>query len=117
MDRNTDLTVALAIAKAAPKRKPKLSPVEFAKRFAREQVLQQQRYCDAFALWRGCARSEWRRRHACAGDRNACLRRALPRVPHPVQWRARQDILKATPANIGAPERKARQCMPQDFYE
>ena len=55
MDRNTDLTVALAVAKAAPKRKPKLGVVEFAKRFAREQVLQRQRYCDAFALWRSCA--------------------------------------------------------------
>ncbi len=117
MNRHTDLTVSLAIAKAAPKRKPKLSPVEFAKRFAHEQILQQQRYCDAFALWRSCGRSECRRHQACAGDRNACLRRALPRLPHPVQWRARQDILAATPANIGAPERKARQCMPGDFYE
>jgi hypothetical protein len=116
MDRHTELTVALAVAKAAPKRKPKLSPVEFAKRFAREQVLQQRRYCDAFALWRSCRRSECRRRRACAGDRNACLRRALARIPHQTQWQTRQDILKTTPANIGAPERKARQCMPRDFY-
>jgi hypothetical protein len=101
MDRHTDLTVALAIAEAAPKRKPKLSPEEFAMRFAREQILQQQRYCDAFALWRSCARSECRRRRACAGDRNACLRRALPGVPHPVQWRARQDILEASPLARG----------------
>jgi hypothetical protein len=27
-----------------------------------------------------------------------------------------QDILTATPRNIGAPERAARQCMPIDFY-
>jgi hypothetical protein len=33
-----------------------------------------------------------------------------------VQWRVRQDILEATPANIGMPERAARQCMPLDFY-
>jgi hypothetical protein len=69
------------------------------------------------APWRSCARSECRRHHTCAGDTNACLQRALPGVPHPVQWRARQDILKAMPANIGAPERKARQLMPGDFYE
>jgi hypothetical protein len=33
-----------------------------------------------------------------------------------LQWRARQDILDATPRNIGAPERAARQCMPRDLY-
>ena len=31
-------------------------------------------------------------------------------------WQTRQDILTATPRNIGAPERAARQCMPIDFY-
>jgi len=41
---------------------------------------------------------------------------ALDRVPHRVAWRTRQDILEATPVNIGAPERAARQCMPIDFY-
>jgi len=34
-----------------------------------------------------------------------------------LQRRARQDILEATPRNIGAPERAARQCMPIDFYK
>jgi hypothetical protein len=38
-------------------------------------------------------------------------------VPHPQQWRARQDILDSTPPNIGAPERAVRQCMPRDLYE
>jgi hypothetical protein len=33
-----------------------------------------------------------------------------------VQWQTRQNILLATPRNIGAPERAARQCMPLDFY-
>jgi hypothetical protein len=32
-----------------------------------------------------------------------------------MQWRVREAILKATPFNIGAPERKARQCMPGDL--
>jgi hypothetical protein len=38
-------------------------------------------------------------------------------VPHPEQWRSRQDILAATPRNIGALERAARQCMSRDLYE
>jgi hypothetical protein len=38
-------------------------------------------------------------------------------VPRDLQVRARQKILAATPRNIGAPERAARQCMPRDFYE
>jgi hypothetical protein len=37
-------------------------------------------------------------------------------VPHRLAWQARQDILTATPRNIGAPERAARQCMPLDCY-
>jgi hypothetical protein len=52
----------------------------------------------------------------CGGDAKACLKRALDRVPRKIQLQARQDILAATPRNIGAPERAARQCMPYDFY-
>jgi hypothetical protein len=33
-----------------------------------------------------------------------------------VQWLVRQAIIDATPHNIGAPERKARQSMPGDLY-
>jgi hypothetical protein len=95
--------------------KPKLSRLEYAARFA----VQQRRYCDAFALWRTCQHKLCRRSRRCGDDGNACLGRALAfdRVPHQVQWRTRQDILLATPLNIGAPERAARQCMPLDFYE
>jgi len=109
--------VMAAMLKAGHKAKPKLEPAEYAKRFAIEKMAQQRRYCDAFALWRTCARKECRRQHACGGDAGPCLRRALDRVPHPEQWRARQAILDATPRNIGAPERAARQCMPRDLYE
>jgi hypothetical protein len=42
---------------------------------------------------------------------------ALASVPQRAQWQTRQNILTATPGNIGAPERAARQCMPMDFYE
>ena len=109
--------VMAAMLKAGHKPKPKLSAIEYARRFAVEKMAQQRRYCDAFALWLVCSRKACQRQGRCDGDANACLRRALDRVPHPQQWRARQDILDATPRNIGAPERAARQCMPRDFYE
>ena len=99
-----------------PSRKPKLAPELYAKRFAAEKALQQRRYSDAFELWRECSLKSCRRNTACGGDANYCLKRALERVPHPEQWQARQMILSATPANIGAPERAARQCMPREFY-
>ena len=99
-----------------PSRKPKLKPEDYAKRFAAEKILQQRRYCNAFRLWRACALKSCRRNAACKGDANRCLKRALGRVPRTEQWQARQMILEATPANIGAPERAARQCMPRDFY-
>ena len=98
-------------------RKPKLAPEQYAKRFAAEKALQQRRYSDAFELWRVCALKSCRRNAACSGDANYCLKRAITKVPHAAQWRARQMILKATSANLGAPERAARQCMPRDFYE
>jgi len=109
--------VMAAMLKAGHKAKLKLKPAEYAKRFAIEKMAQQRRYCDAFALWRSCARKACQRQGACGGDAQACLRRALERVPHPEQWRARQAILDATPRNISAPERAARQCMPRDLYE
>jgi hypothetical protein len=114
--RRSDLVVGIATLQAANKRKPKLSPVEFAARFAIEKALQQRRYCNAFALWRTCSDKTCRRKGACLGDPNSCLQRAIATVPHHVQVRLRDDILKATPGNIGAPERKARQCLPIDFY-
>ncbi len=114
---NEDFAVYSALVKAGFKPKAKLSPVDYARRLAAEKALQQRRYCNAFALWRTCRRDACRRLQSCGGDANACLKRALARVPHDVQSRVRQDILEATPCNIGAPEREARQCMPLDFYE
>ena len=114
---NADAAVYFAMLKAGFTRKPKLPPAEQARRLAVEQALQQRRYCDAFTLWRTCRRTSCRRHRCCAGEANACLKRALARVPRDVQYRARQDILEATPRNFGGPERKARQCMPRDLYE
>jgi hypothetical protein len=100
-----------------PAAKPKLAPAEYAARFAAEKAHQQRRYCDAFALWRGCQRKACRRHRVCRGDASTCLKRALDAVPRQAQWQVRQDILAATPANLGAPERAVRQCMPGDLYE
>jgi hypothetical protein len=112
-----NFAVLSAMLKAGLKPKPKLNPVEYAQRLVVEKALQQRRYCDAFALWRSCPHKACRRQRCCGGDAAGCLRRALDRVPHALQWRARQDILAVTPRNIGAPERAARQCMPRDLYE
>src|ERR1700675_2889750 len=114
-NKDENLAVLSAMLKAGMKSKPKLSAIEYARRLAVEKTLQQRRYCDAFALWRSCPHKACRRQRCCCGEAAGCLRRALDRVPHPEQWRARQDILEATPRNIGAPERSARQCMPRDL--
>jgi hypothetical protein len=115
--KDADFRVLSAMLKAGLKRKPKLDPVEHARRLAIEKELQQRRYCNAFALWRTCRRKAGRRQHRCGGDANLCLRRALDRVPYQMQSEARAQILKATPHNIAAPEREARQSMPRDLYE
>ncbi len=115
--KDAELRVLAAMAKAGLKRKPKLSPVQHARRVAIETELQQRRYCNAFALWRTCRRKACRRQRRCDGDANACLRCALDRVPRHMQGLARAAILDATPHNIGAPEREARQRLPADLYE
>ena len=112
-----NFAVLSAMLKAGLKLKAKLDPIEYARRLAVEKVLQQRRYCDAFGLWQTCSRKECRRQCRCGGEAAGCLRRALDRVPHPAQWRARRDILASTPRNLGAPERAARQCMPRDLHE
>src|SRR5580700_363264 len=116
-NKDQNFAALSAMLKAGMKPKPKLSAIEYARRLAVEKALQRRRYCDAFALWQTCSRKSCRRQGRCRGEAAGCLRRALDRVPHPEQWRARQDILAATSRNIGAPERAARQCMPLDLYE
>ena len=92
--------------------------LKFAARFEAEKRLQQRRYCDAFELWRSCHFKRCRHNRRCSGDADACLGKAvaLNRVPRPLAAQTRQNILAATPHNMGAPERAARQCMPLDFY-
>ena len=114
---NDDFAIYFAMIKAGYARKAKVSPAEYARRLAVEKLKMQRRYCEVLALWRDCGRHKCRRQQSCLGDANTCLKRGLDFVPHAVQRRARQEILAATPHNIGAPERAARQCMPLDFYE
>jgi hypothetical protein len=52
-----------------------------------------------------------------ARQQGGSLKRALDRVPRDVQFRARQDVIEATPLNFGGPEREARKCMPRDLCE
>jgi hypothetical protein len=113
--RRSHLAVGLAMLAAAKKRKARLSAVEFAARLAVEKALQRRRYCDGLALWRTCRDKTCRRKGACQGDPKACLQRGVATVPRHVQARVRSDILAATPRNIGAPERLARQCMPLEL--
>jgi hypothetical protein len=110
-------TALHAMLKAGLKRKPKLKPVAYAKRLATELAVQQRRYCDAFNLWRSCARKSCRRLRGCGGDPAACLARGIDVAPREFQIQARATILAATPHNIGAPEREARQRTPRDCYE
>jgi hypothetical protein len=72
--------------------------------------------CKAFALWRQCPVRRCRREQTCRSDHPFCMALAYRQLPHRAQWQARQDILDAMPANIGAPERPVRQCMPYDFF-
>ena len=106
-----------AMVQAGLKHRPKGSPLQRARRLATETEAQKRRYCDACALWRRCRNKACRRLRTCAGDAHVCLKRALDSVPRPQQSQARADILKATPHNIGAPEREGRQRLPRDCYE
>jgi hypothetical protein len=113
----TRFTALNAMLKAGLKRKPKLKPVAYAKRLATELAAQQRRYCDAFNLWRSCTRKSCRRLRSCGGDPAVCLARGMDGVPREQQMQARAAILAATPHNISAPEREARQRTPRDCYE
>jgi hypothetical protein len=113
MEDRTHAVVLAAMLKAGLK----LKPAAYAKRLATELVAQQRRYCNAFNLWRTCARKSCRRLRSCGGDPAACLARGIDAVSREQQIQVRNTILAATPHNISAPERDARQRMPRDCYE
>jgi hypothetical protein len=75
----------------------------------------QRHYCTLFQFWRHCRFKPCQRARACKGDQSACLRRWAGGVPRDRQFRARQDLLHATPLHVGAPERAARDFMPNEL--
>jgi len=96
--------------------KPKLSEADFARRYGREAAAQQRRYCNAFALWRTCPKSRCRRARSCLGYVTDCLKRAFAIVHPRRHGQVQRELLHGVPRNISAPERKARQNLPEDFY-
>jgi hypothetical protein len=98
------------------KQKPKLSAAEFARRYGREAAAQQRRYCNAFELWRTCPKGRCRRARRCLGYVTDCLKRAFAAVHPRTHVQVQQQLLRGVPRNISAPERKARQSLPEDFY-
>jgi hypothetical protein len=89
---------------------------EYRVRFDAEKAKVQRHYCTLFGFWRSCPFKPCSRARACKGDQSACLKRWVPQVPRDRQFRARQDLLEATPHHIGAPERAAREFMPGGFW-
>ena len=94
----------------------KPTEAEFARRYGRAAAAQQRRYCDAFQLWRTCRKKRCIRAHRCLGYVTDCLKRALRDVPPRRHGQVRNALMQNVPRNISAPERKARQSLPEDFY-
>ena len=88
------------------------SAKEYAARFLAETAALQRYYCNVFKFWQMCPFKTCRKMRACSGDAKDCLKRRAPDVPREVQWQARQQILAATPASAGPPERMAREFLP-----
>ena len=114
---NENMAVFAAMLQAGFKSKrPRLTEDEFAKAYGRAAVAQQRRYCDAFELWRSCPKKRCQRARRCLGYVTDCLKRAFAAVPPRLQVQVQQRLLRGVPRNISAPERKARQSLPEDFY-
>lgn len=90
---------------------------KFRARFEAEKVRLARRYCTLFRFWGSCRAKLCRRERACAGDPMTCLKSCIARVPRDTQFAARQLLLQATPRNIAAPERLARELMPNTFAD
>ncbi len=85
---------------------------DYEARYRAEAKTLRRHYCTLFAFWKSCGSKPCRKARACAGDALACLKRNEASVSRDKQFAARQRLLETTPANIGAPERLARQAMP-----
>jgi len=96
----------------ARRRTATLTPERYAARFDAETAALRRHYCTVFKFWRTCAYKRCRKARACSGNAQVCLKRRVQEIAREVQWHARQQILAATPAAAGAPERTARECLP-----
>ncbi len=92
-----------------------LTREEFRARFDAEKAKVQRHYCTLFRFWRSCTFKPCRRERACRGDPHECLKLSVHRIPRPDQFDARQKLLQATPRHMAAPERAARDIMPNAF--
>ena len=90
---------------------------EFRTRFEAEKAKVARGYCTLFRFWGNCRLKLCRRIRACAGEPLACLRSSVDRIPRDRQFAARQALLESTPRNIAAPERAARDLMPNTFAD
>ena len=91
---------------------PAMSARDYERRYRAEVKALRQYYYSLFGFWKWCAHKPCRRVRACAGNALTCLKRNGLELSNDEQFRARQKVLEATPRNIGAPERMARQTMP-----
>ncbi len=89
----------------------KMTGPAYEARYRAEAKFLRRYYCTLFAFWKGCAFKPCQKARACAGDAQACLRRNEGFVSREKQFAARQAVLERSPANIGAPERLARQAL------
>ena len=90
---------------------------EFRARFDAEKARVARRYCRLFRFWGNCRVKLCRRQRGCAGEPIACLTSSVDRVPRHDQFAARQLLLQSTPRNLAAPERAARELMPNTFAD
>jgi uncharacterized protein len=94
---------------------PRIPWQQFVARFEAEKIRQLQRYCERFELWRHCPVARCRRHRTCSNELPFCTAWAILKLPAQALRQAAQDILDATPPNIGAPERAARRLAPYDL--
>jgi hypothetical protein len=100
----------VALSKKAPK---ELTTERYVARFNAEKAALAREYCNLFGFWRACALKRCRKGRTCRGDASACLARRVNEVSREMQWRARQQVMRATPAEAGPPERTAREFLPE----
>jgi hypothetical protein len=97
------------LSKKAPNQ---LTTERYVARFNAEKAALRRAYCNLFGFWRACVLKRCRRERACSGDAGACLGRRVNEVSREMQWQARQQVMRATPAEAGPPERTAREFLP-----